>query len=472
MREFSFVFVVLGLLAPTVQGQALDRSRRPPPQAAEPAAPFHFPPVVSERLPNGLNVRLVENHSVPVVAVRVVLGVDSTFDPPGKEGLYAVTMGALRDAGESSSADGLVRAAAAIGTSITPTSFTTTSSSCGAALSIMGRMLTAPSFDSAAIDRRKAIQGAAARRVAQTPSSVPRHLFYQLLYGADDPFTRSLVPTEASVESITAADVLRFRDQFFSPATTTLVITGDVTPSAALAEARRVFGRWESKAGATGAGESRSSVTRDTTMIHLVDAPGQQAYVYVGLAGPHRIAAEAASAELLGAVATTRMQQELRDKRALIYSGAIGLTWRRPMQPSAFVGSAVVDPRKVDSVLASWLGLIRALRESQPPTTVEVDAGRRARLGSQAARFDGPDSVAARLVELVQGGLTPQYFTDWTTQLASTSASGVAAAARRVIDPDHLIVVVSGDRRVIEPGLRAAKLGPVVVVDADGHPRP
>jgi len=166
------------------------------------------------------------------------------------------------------------------------------------------------------------------------------------------------------------------------------------------------------------------------------------------------------------------MQRELRDKRALMYSGAIGLTWRRPTQPSAFVGSAVVDPGKVDSVLVTWLGLLRALRDNQPPASAEVDVGRRARLGGLPARFDGADSVAARLVELVRDGLSTEYFDDWTTRLASMPASDVAAAARRVIDMDHMIVVISGDRRIIEPALRAANLGPIIVVDADGRPKP
>jgi hypothetical protein len=32
-------------------------------------------------------------------------------------------------------------------------------------------------------------------------------------------------------------------------------------------------------------------------------------------------------------------------------------------------------------------------------------------------------------------------------------------------------VVVSGDRKVIEPALRAANLGPIVIVDSDGKPK-
>jgi len=469
MTKFSLLGLAVVIAGPAVRAQNVDRPRRP---VAAAAPPFRLPLVVTEKLRNGLNLRIVEDHSVPVVAVRAVLGADSTLDPAGKEGLFAVTIGSMREGTTTSSVDKLAAAAAALGTTITPTSFTTTAGSLGPALSIMAEMLMAPAFDSTAIERRKVVQVAAARRVAQTPSSAPRHLFYQLLYGADDPFTRSLVPTEASVTSITRADVQHFYDRFVSPRAATVVIVGDVTASAALAEARRVFDRWEAKPESILAGDAPSSPAQKTTTIHLIDVPSQQAYLYVGIAGPRRSAADAASAELLGGVATTRMQQELRDKRALIYSGTIGLTWRRPAQPSAFVGSAVVDPRKIDSALVSWLGVLRALRDTQPPSAAEVDAGRRARIGSLSARFDGADSVAARIVELVRDGLSPEYFNDWVARLGSMPVSDVVAAARRVIEPDHLIVVISGERGIIEPALRAANLGPVVVVDADGRPKP
>lgn len=469
MRQLSLAVAVLAITGATVSAQSLDRSNRPVPGPPE---PFRLPVVRSERLANGLDIRIVEDHSVPAVAVRAVLGADSTFDPAGKEGLFAVTVGAMREATTRQNADALAASAAALGTTITPTSFTTTTGSFGAALSIMGEMLMTPSFDSAAIERRKTLQQSAARRVAQTASSPARHLFYQLLYGVDDPFTRSLVPTESSVRTITRADVRQFYDQYVSPRTTTLVIAGDVSAGTALAEARRVFGNWSAKSESVAAGDRQSSLTQQPTSIHLVDVPSQQSYLYVGIAGPRRSAADAASAELLGAVATTRMQQELRDKRSLIYSATIGLTWRRPAQPSAFVGSAVVDPRKVDSALVNWLAVLRALRDTLPPAASEVEAGRRARIGSLPVRFDGADSVAARIVELVRDGLSPEYFTDWSTRLGSMPVPDVAAAARRVIDAEHLIVVVSGDRRIIEPALRAANLGPIVVVDADGKPKP
>jgi len=46
----------------------------------------------------------------------------------------------------------------------------------------------------------------------------------------------------------------------------------------------------------------------------------------------------------------------------------------------------------------------------------------------------------------------------------------VQRVARQYIDPDKLAIVIVGDRKSIEPTLRATKLGDVVVVDIAGRP--
>ena len=56
--------------------------------------------------------------------------------------------------------------------------------------------------------------------------------------------------------------------------------------------------------------------------------------------------------------------------------------------------------------------------------------------------------------------------------LTGAPVQQVHARSRIAGEPDHLIVVISGERGIIEPALRAANLGPVVVVDADGRPKP
>jgi zinc protease len=326
-----------------------------------------------------------------------------------------------------------------------------------------------PLLDQAGIDRHKTTQEASARRVAQTPITVPRHLFYAELYGADDPYVRSLVPTEASIAAITREDVARFYGQHIGPNTTTIVLAGDVRDAVALAEVTRVFGGWQRRSAPMQSDSSTSATPRPTT-IYLHDVPGTQAYLYVGNAGPAHTSPDFYPVETAAAVSGTRMQQALREKRSFMYSGTAGMIWRRAPIPSAYVGSMSVNAVKVDSALVEWLSLLRGLRGTRPAAMPELDAVRRSRVGALPARIDGPDSLAARVVEMVRDRLPLDYFNQYATRMSSVTATDVAAAASKYIDVEHLIIVVTGDRATIEPALRAANIAPVVVVDANGKP--
>ena len=462
-----FALVTLAGLPVRASSQALDRAWRP---QAPPESAFKFPnvrmPIV---LSNGLRVYVVEDHSVPVVAVRVVTSADSTLDPPGKEGLYAVTIGALHEGTRTRSAEQLEGAAADIGTDVRPTGFTTTTALFPRALELLADMLMNPRLDSVAVGRRKNIQSGAASRVAQATVTVPRYLFYAMLYGADDPFARSLVPTEASVGSITAADVAAFYADHLEPQTTSIVITGDVIGADAVVQVRHAFGLWPRGTALPPASSAAGVIERPST-IYLYDVPGAQTYIYVGAAGPARTSTESYAADVMSAVATARLQRALREKRSFMYSGTTGFTWRRAARPSAFVGSTLVAAQKVDSALAEWLTMLRGLSGGEPITADELAAARRSRVGSLAVRIDGPDSLAARMVEMVRDTLPLDYFDRYAARVSSVTADELTAAAARVIDMDHLIIVVAGDRKIIEPALRAANLAPLVIVAASGRP--
>ncbi|HEV8445991.1 MAG TPA: pitrilysin family protein [Gemmatimonadaceae bacterium] len=458
--RFSLGLFGLALAGPALC-QRVDRAAQP---VAPRAAPFKFPTIRAHRLPNGLRLLVVEDHSIPVVAVRAIVGADSTSDPPGKEGLYDVTLGALGEGSTTRSPDELAAAAAALGTAIVPTGFTTVSSAFVPALGLMSEMLTKPAFDSTSIERRKTAQLAAARRIAQAPVTIPRRLFYSLVYGANDPFVRSLIPTEATVASISRADVIAFYGRFFTPPTTTLAIAGDVTDSAALDAATRTFGGWQATSSPRDA-EVKAVTARDTH-IYLQDVPnaGTQAYLYVGAVGPSRTDSDAVATEAFAAVATARLQETLREKRSFIYSSTTGLTWRHAGAEGAFVGSANVSAQKADSALAEWLRILRELRTTRPPTAGELDAVRSARVGVLPSRIDGPDSIVTRLVEIARDRLPLDFFERYASRMSSVTLADLKLAAARHVDVAHLVIVVTGDARVLEPVLGAVKLAPVTVL--------
>ena len=467
-RATRFGIIALALLCTSAAAgaQDIDRSHRPP----TPAPPtFKFPHVGTRTLANGVRLIVSEDHALPLVAVRVVLGVDSTYDPPGKEGLYAVTVGAMREGTTTKNAEQLAEGFADIGATVTPTSFTTTSGGFAAGLALMSDMLIHPSLDEAAVERRKSQQMAAVRRAVQSPSLAARHLFNALLYGAENGYVRSLVPTEASIGAVTRDDVARFHRDFIQPQTTTIIVTGDVTEGATVAAVQRAFGDWTRGTAETRT-DGEATATPPPTTIYLYDNQNPQAFVYVGGLGPARSAPDYIAADVMGAISGSRLIQALRQRRSLIYAGSSSLAPRRAPLPAAFVGFASINGPKVDSALVEWVAMLRGLRSGQPVSAPELEAVRRNRVGVLPARIEGPDSVATRLAELVRDNVPLDYYDRYAATVPAVTSEQIAATAAKYVDVDHLIIVVTGDRKLLEPAFRGANLPPIVVVDANGKP--
>jgi predicted Zn-dependent peptidase len=70
---------------------------------------------------------------------------------------------------------------------------------------------------------------------------------------------------------------------------------------------------------------------------------------------------------------------------------------------------------------------------------------------------------AGTALEVMVARLPTTYFTDYAARLNSMTLAEVQAAATKYIDPDHLVLVVVGDRAKIEAPLRATGI-PVVIV--------
>jgi zinc protease len=465
IRGLSLAAICGLLLVVPIRASMAQEPARPAPVAAQ---EFQFPHVRSHTLDSGLRVYVVEDHSAQVVAVRAVFGVDSTFDPAGKDGLYQVTFAALREGTTSRTPAQLADASARIGTAVAPTAFSTVPSAFEPALGLMGDMLMHPSFDQAGIDRRKAAVAANFRAVNSRAATPARALFYAMVDGRDDPLARTQYANDAAVASITRDDVLSFYGSYIGPRTMSLVVVGDVTDAAALSAATRVFGGWTKSASATR--PTATPPAPKATTIYLRDIPGAATYLYVGNLGPQRTSSDAFASDALGAITSTRFTQTLREKRSFMYSGRIDIVWKPAPRASEFFGSTTVAAAKTDSALVEWIGLLRGLRGSAPVSAKELTNAINARIGPLWTKTDGPDSVATRMSEALRDNLAPDFLGQYAAGISRVTTSDIAAAAMKYVDVDHLVIIVTGDRKVIEPALRAANIAPVVVVDANGKP--
>ena len=117
-----------------------------------------------------------------------------------------------------------------------------------------------------------------------------------------------------------------------------------------------------------------------------------------------------------------------------------------------------------DTVRAA-LAEIRGLVE-RPPTAEELSLHKRYFLGGAAARFETPEQVASQLAHEALNGLPLDYLQQSLATIGSATAPQCQAFAKRMIDPELLVIVVVGDASLVAKDLEA--IAPVTVVDREG----
>jgi zinc protease len=272
---------------------------------------------------------------------------------------------------------------------------------------------------------------------------------------------------------ITREDLQRFHGAYFRPNNTTVVVVGDVREAEVVAAVTKRFGMWER--GTVPARPSGPAPPPRATTIYLLDRPGaQQSYAFVGTLGPDRASPDFAALEvlapILGASSGSRLAQNLRERHSYMYSGTpAAVTWRRGSTPSVIGGSAAVSTAKTDSALIEWLGELRGAVQRQP-TEQEMVLARGALTGALPAQIETDDLVANRVMSMLQNDVPLDFYNSYGTRIATVTPASVSAAAGKYLDASRLVIVVAGDRKTLEPALRATNIAPVVVVDERGKP--
>lgn len=465
------VGMFLSCAAKSSFGQTVDRAAPPP---AGPAAPLHLPRIVLRHLDNGARVAVLERHDIPVVAIRVINDAGALQDPAGKEGLASITFQMLGEGTTTRTADQLAEAFADLGTRVSPGGFTTVDRNVDASLALMADQLLHPAFPQASLDRIEANRAAELQRLRDQPGYIAGRVLASALYGTH-PYARA--STDSSIRAITRDDVARFHDRYYGPQNIAFVVAGDITPDSAVAALQRVFGRAVWPSGGTAVG--RSAIAPPTpparTTIDLYDRPGSpQSVIAVAQLGPRRDTPDYYALDLLntvlGGAFSSRLNQNLRERHGWTYGAGSGFAYRRVPQVGQFSASSAVVAAKTDSALIEMMRVLRDIRTTRPVTDSELAFAKSSATRGLPLAFETIDEDAGAGAEVLRDGLPLDYYDHLTSRFRAVTAADVRRAAERHLDPAHMAIVVVGDRKVVEPGLRASGIGPVVVVDEHARP--
>ncbi len=447
-----------------------DRSRPPAPG---PPAPLRLPAIQKLTLSNGIPVLFIETHKVPLVEVRVVVRAGAASDPKGKAGLAQMAAEMLdRGAGRrsaleiSDAVDHLgADLSAGAGWDDTTVRVNVPSERLGQALEILADVVLRPGFPEEELKRVRKELLTELLQWRDEPVALARVAFARALYG-NHPYGRVTEGSERSVRGITRADLVRFHSSFFQPGNATIVAAGDLTAPDLLARLEEAFGSWSGTA-------ARPPVVGAAAQVRgrpvwLIDVPqASQSEIRFGRVGPPRSTPDyfplVVANTVLGGSFTSRLNQNLREQHGYTYGAGSWFDFRLSTGP--FFAAAAVQTDKTAASLSEFFKELEGIR--RPIGEEELARARNYVALRYPAGFETTGQLAAKLEEKVLFDLPDDYFATSMDQVTKVTPSDFARVTARYIDPRSVVVIVVGDRKKIEPGIRALKLGPVRVFSVD-----
>lgn len=258
-RSFLIILLLFCLLSPSALfGGVVTQQRTPQPTTTRPAttatAPARLPEakLISQVLPNGLEVIILEDHSIPLVTIELAVKNGSYTEPPELNGMshlyehmFFKQNRAIADAEE------YLRAIGQMGIAYNGTTreevvdyyFTTLSPNLRTAMQFMKDAARYPLFDEHEFGREKQVVIGEIDRNESNPFFYLNQEMNSRLFSK---YTSRKNPlgSRQTVSASTTAMMRLIQQRYYVPNNSALVLTGDVVPAEVLKMAQEFYGDW------------------------------------------------------------------------------------------------------------------------------------------------------------------------------------------------------------------------------------
>ncbi len=409
----------------------------------------------------GIEAWLVREPAVPLVVVDFAFGGGAVQDPSGKAGTAELVSSMLDDGvGDYDSKtfhDRLERKAIEMNFSVDRETLRgtmrTLKENGDEAFEDLRLSLNAPRFDASDIDLNRAQILAGLRRATTSPGDIANRRWWETAF-AGHPYGRPVNGSLESLPTITADDLKAYTHRVLARSNLKIAIVGDIDPNAARAMLDHVFGGLPAKADLN-AVEAVSPQGLGRRIVVSLDVP--QSVVEFGGAGiarkdPDFMAAYIVNHILGGGSFSSRLYQEVREKRGLAYSVSDSLMWLD--HAAMFLGTTATRDDRTGETLDLIQSEIRRLAENGP--TADELAKAKAYLNSAfALNLDTSSKVAGLLVQLQLDDLGVDYISRRTAMIDAVSLDDAKRVAKRLLDGGLLVTVVGKPEGVASSGTTA-----------------
>lgn len=460
----------------TTAAQANDPLYTQPKPKADPK--FALPVIEKSKLTNGLEVWLVKQNELPVVSMNLVLKTGSTNEPKNLTGLNDITSSLLDEGTKNRSATDIANELQGIGAQLFTTASDDNSSvriqtltkNFDKALDIYADVIQNADFPDPEVENYRNRLLVTLKQRVDNPTAIASLVYNKILYGEDHPYGVSL--SEKSVKAIKRDHLKSHHATFYRPNNAVLIVVGNAEMNGLKPKLERAFGNW--KAGVIPQITLSAAPKRDKAVIYVVDKPGAaQSVINIGQIGAERGSSDYFPLQVLNTIlggSFSRLDMNLRENKGYTYGARSNFSFRRGAGP--FTASAPVQTAVTKESVLEFLKELNGIRGSIPITSQELEYNKQRIIRGYPRGFETIDQIASQLANVVTYDLPDTYFNDYIARVNAVTLEDVNRVANKYLTPDKLAILIVGDRRLIEPGLKEIdSLGnSIVYLDAEGNP--
>ena len=398
--------------------------------------------------PKGIKAWLVEDQSVPLIAMQFSWVGGTTQDPDGKEGLVNLMSGLFDEgAGDLASLEYQARLDD-IGAELSfdanrdklSGSMRVLAKNSGEAIDLLKLALDKPRFDQTAIDRIREQVITSIKGSERDPMTIGQNKFNTLIYGKH-PYSRRPEGTLESLAKITRDDIVTAHKNILARDNLKIGLVGPINEQEAGALIDKIFGDLPEKANLITIPDAQlqlggmTNVNYDLPQTSLV-------LVYPGIKRSDNefFAAYLMNDILGGSGLTSRLFAEVREKRGLAYGVSGSLI--NYDHAAALVISTATRAEKAEESLKTIRSEIKNLLENNV-TADELKDAKSYVIGSYAVNnLSSSSAIASVLVGLQEENLPIDYIDKRTDIINAVTLDDIHKVAKKIFSDEPALLVV------------------------------
>ncbi len=405
--------------------------------------------------PGGIKAWLVEDHSIPFMALEIRFQGGTSLDAPGKRGATYLMTGLLEEGTGEMDAIAFAQRSEALaasfdfdafddGISISARALTENRAE---AMALLRGALVAPSFPDDAVERVRAQIQSIIASDANDPEDIASATFDALAFG-DHPYASKREGTAETVAALTRDDLIAAHQNALALDRVFVGATGDITAEELGLLLDDLLGGLPAK-GAPMPDQANYALDGGVTVVPFDTPQSVAIFGHKGMVrdDPDFIPAFVLNSIVGGSGFASRLMSEVREERGLTYG--IGSFLLPLDRAELYLGQFSSDNARISQAIEvirdQWSDIA-----TNGVTQAELDAAKTYLTGAYPLRFDGNGRIANILVGMQMDDLGLDYIPTRNDKVNAVTLDKINEVATRLLQPENLHFVVVGQPEGVE----------------------